>query len=65
MSKLKTHKATAKRFKNKKNKVIKRVSGQNHFNAKESGDKRRSKRTDRTLQSKSLTKTVKRLLLTK
>lgn len=47
MGKLKTHKATAKRFKKTKNgKIIKRTSGQNHFNAKESGKVGRNKKSD-------------------
>ena len=59
MPKLKTHKATSKRFKVTKNKkVLKRTAGQDHFNAKESGNKTRKKRRDGQL-SKSLTRTVK------
>lgn len=47
MPKLKTHKATAKRFKRTKNgKIIKRTAGQNHFNAKESGNTGRNKKSD-------------------
>lgn len=47
MGKLKTHKATAKRFKiTKTGKVIQRTSGQGHFNARESGNKMRKKRND-------------------
>lgn len=47
MGKLKTHKATAKRFKiTKTGKVIQRTSGQGHFNARESGKKMRNKRAD-------------------
>lgn len=63
MPKLKTHKATAKRFRvTKKNKkVLKRTSGQAHFNAKQTGKKRRSKRKDNPL-SASLTRTIKTLL---
>lgn len=61
MPKLKTHKATAKRFKNKKGKVMKRAAGQNHFNSKESGNKTRKKRRDKVL-SPSLTRTVKTLI---
>ena len=63
MPKLKTHKATAKRFTNKKGKVMKRVSGQNHFNSKDSGSKRSSKRKDTALGCKTLTKTVKTLIV--
>jgi ribosomal protein L35 len=66
MGKLKTNKATAKRFKitGKKNgtsKVIKRTAGQDHFNARETGKTKRAKRSDKQL-SKSLVKTVKTLM---
>lgn len=54
MPKLKTHKATAKRFKRTKNgKIIKRTSGQNHFNAKESGKTGTNKKSD-IVMSKTL-----------
>ncbi len=44
---MKTHKATAKRFKKTKTgKVIKRTCGQAHFNARESGNTRRNKRSN-------------------
>lgn len=51
MPKLKTHKATAKRFQVKKSKkhglkVLKRTDGQDHFNSRESGNTRRNKRRD-------------------
>lgn len=47
MPKLKTHKATAKRFrKTKTGKIVKRTSGQNHFNARESGKVGRNKKSD-------------------
>jgi len=59
MGKLKTHKATAKRFRITKNKkVIQRTCGQNHFNARESGNVTRSKRRDHEI-SKSYQKTIK------
>jgi len=58
MAKLKTHKAIAKRFKvTKTGKVKKRVAGQGHFNARETGKTRRSKRLDSTL-SKTMIKHV-------
>ena len=45
--KLKTHKATAKRFKiTKTGKIIRRRGGQDHFNAREGGKKMRNKRRD-------------------
>lgn len=63
MGKIKTHKATAKRFKVTKNKkVLKRTAGQDHFNARESGKTTRKKRRDTQL-SKSLTRTVKTLMV--
>ena len=47
MPKLKTHKATSKRFKITKNgKIIKRTGGQGHFNSRESGNVTRNKRSD-------------------
>ncbi len=47
MPKLKTHKATAKRYKiSKKGKIIKRKAGQNHFNARENGKTGRNKKSD-------------------
>ncbi len=47
MSKLKTRKAVSKRFKvTAKKKVLKRAARQNHFNARQSADHRRNKRTD-------------------
>ncbi|PLX28861.1 50S ribosomal protein L35, partial [Candidatus Parcubacteria bacterium] len=48
MPKMKTHKATAKRFRVKKSKkgtkVLKRTDGQDHFNSRESGKVKRNKR---------------------
>jgi large subunit ribosomal protein L35 len=62
MSKLKTHKATAKRFKiTKKQKVKKKTCGQDHFNARESGKVTRNKRK-KTDMAKSHSKTIKKLL---
>jgi len=50
MPKMKTHKATAKRFRvTKTGKVIKRTCGQAHFNARETGNTRRNKRSDEQL----------------
>jgi len=50
MSKLKTTKAIAKRFKVTKNgKIVKRVAGQGHFNARETGKENRNKRRDLVL----------------
>ena len=47
MPKIKTHKATAKRFKVTKNaKILKRKAGQDHFNSRESGNVTRKKRRD-------------------
>lgn len=42
---LKTHKATAKRFKiSKRGTILKKRAGQDHFNAREAGKVTRSKR---------------------
>lgn len=52
MGKLKTHKATAKRFIiTKSKKVMKRTGGQDHFNARESGKTTRNKRRDFAVSS--------------
>lgn len=62
MSKLKTHKATAKRFMVKRSKkgvkIMKRTNGQDHFNSRETGKVKRNKRSDRIM-----TGTVKQTLL--
>ncbi|MDX1607960.1 MAG: 50S ribosomal protein L35 [Candidatus Spechtbacterales bacterium] len=61
-NKLKTKKAAAKRFKVTANgKIMRRVSGQSHFNSKMSGKKRRNKRKWVEV-SKSELKAIKRLL---
>ncbi|MFA5047956.1 MAG: 50S ribosomal protein L35 [Patescibacteria group bacterium] len=50
MPKIKTRKAVTKRFRVTKNKkVIKRTAGQDHFNARESGQTKRQKRRDGSL----------------
>jgi len=47
MTKIKTHQATVKRFvRTKKGKILKRRCGQDHFNARESGNTTRNKRRD-------------------
>ncbi|MFO7807478.1 MAG: 50S ribosomal protein L35 [Candidatus Moraniibacteriota bacterium] len=47
MPKLKTRKAVLKRFKvSSKGKVLRRRSKQNHFNSRQTSDKRREKRSD-------------------
>ena len=62
MPKIKTHKATSKRFKiTKSKKVIQRKAGQDHFNARESGKVKRNKRRDFTTHE-TLTKTIKSLM---
>lgn len=46
---MKTHKALAKRVRiTRTGKVMKRKAGQDHFNARESGNTTRNKRTDVT-----------------
>lgn len=63
MPKIKTHKATAKRFRvTKGKKVVQRTSGQGHFNGKQTGKKRRSKRNDHSIGCDSLAKTIKTLI---
>ena len=50
MPKIKTRQAVAKRFKITKNgKVIKRTAGQDHFNARETGENKRRKRLDTSI----------------
>lgn len=47
MPKVKTHKGIAKRFrKTKSGQLMHRVSGQDHFNSRETGKVRKNKRTD-------------------
>jgi len=62
MPKVKTRKSLTKRFKiTKKKKVIKRSTGQNHFNARESGKQKRNKKSDRFMSGADA-KTIKKLL---
>ena len=71
MPKMKTHKATAKRLKRKKDqkqangtkvaKIMKCTDGRGHFNARETGKTKRNKRTDNRL-SPAMNKTVVRSL---
>ncbi len=61
MSKIKTHKATAKRFaQSATGKLKKRKAGQDHFNARESGKTTRMKRRD-IPATKTLERTIKAL----
>lgn len=61
MTKIKTHKATAKRFQlTGSSKVKKRKSGQGHFNARENGNTKRNKRLDIKADA-TLVKTIKTL----
>jgi len=62
MPKLKTQKFLSKRITiTKKGKILKRMSGQNHFNSKEPGKITRKKRRDNEL-SPVFAKTVRRLV---
>jgi len=62
MPKIKTHKATVKRFKlTGKRKLKQRKSGQDHFNARESGNTTRQKRLDIST-TKTLDRTIKQLM---
>lgn len=59
MPKIKTHKATAKRYTRTANdKLRKRKAGQGHFNARESGNTTRMKRND-IAATNTLEKTIK------
>jgi len=62
MPKIKTHKATVKRFKVTKNeKILKRKAGQDHFNSRESGTTKRNKRRDITI-SETERRVIKQLM---
>ena len=62
MPKIKTRKAVAKRFKvTKNNKVIKRSTGQDHFNARESGKQKRAKKADKSVAHADA-KNIRRML---
>ncbi len=61
MPKIKTHKATVKRFKRTgSDNLTQRKQGQDHFNARESGNATRQKRKDISVNS-CFVKTVKTL----
>ncbi len=61
MPKIKTHKATVKRFKKTGGKKLtQRKGGQDHFNSRESGNTTRKKRLDIST-TKTLEKTIKML----
>lgn len=61
MPKIKTHKATAKRFRyTGKKKIMRRRAGQDHFNARESGVITKRKRRDIKAPKTSL-KTIRKL----
>ena len=62
MPKIKSHKATQKRFKvTGKNKLTQRKSGQNHFNSRDTGNETRSKRRD-IATTGTLERTIKQLI---
>lgn len=62
MTKIKTHKATAKRFViTKTKKVLQRKAGQDHFNARETGNTKRNKRRDISAEP-NFQKTIKTLM---
>lgn len=59
MPKVKTHKGISKRFKVTKNgKVLKRRDGQDHFNARQTGKRKRNKRSDSNMTNTGITKTI-------
>ncbi len=56
--KLKTHKATAKRYKvTKTGKIVKRAAGQDHFNSRENGKTGRNKKSD-VIMSRTLKRVI-------
>ncbi len=60
---MKTHKAMTKRYKvTKSGKILKRKTGQAHFNSRESGNTTRNKRRDQE-QHPAFAKTIKKLTL--
>ncbi|PIR03405.1 MAG: 50S ribosomal protein L35 [Candidatus Magasanikbacteria bacterium CG11_big_fil_rev_8_21_14_0_20_43_7] len=63
MPKIKTKKSISKRFKlTKTGKILKRADGQDHFNARQTGKKKRNKRSDNTLTVTGLQRTIVRSL---
>ncbi len=63
MPKMKTYKGLSKRVSiTKRGKVMKRRSGQGHFNSRESGNTTRNKRRDDTIDENSFGKNIKRIL---
>jgi ribosomal protein L35 len=61
MPKVKTHKATVKRFKKTAtNKLLQRKAGQDHFNSRDTGNATRKKRLDITV-NKTMSKTINML----
>lgn len=62
MPKIKTHKATAKRFRlTAKKKLMQRKGGQDHFNSRDTGKAGRLKRLD-AATTLTLEKTIKQLM---
>jgi large subunit ribosomal protein L35 len=62
MPKIKTHKATVKRFTvTKTKKIMHRKAGQGHFNSRESGNTTRAKRRDIEM-SETQVRTIKSLM---
>jgi ribosomal protein L35 len=63
MPKLKTHKATSKRFRPLKgNRFMKRKNGQDHFKAKETGELTRRRRGDIVLDNIRDSKNLKKFI---
>lgn len=53
MPKIKTHQATAKRFRfTRRKKIMRRKGGQDHFNARETGKTRMGKRRDQDVDQR-------------
>lgn len=64
MPKLKARKAVAKRFKTTgSGKVSRRKSNQNHFNARQTSDQKRSKRGNQIVANKKVADSIKEDIL--
>ena len=65
MPKMKTPKSVVKKVRiTKRRKVLRRTTGQNHFNAKESGAQTRAKRRDRRIKVRQDEKNILQALST-
>ncbi len=61
---MKTVKSIAKRFKiTRRGKVLRRALGQDHFNARESGNTTRYKRRDQQVRQATVARTIKKAII--